>query len=843
MAMASFCRFFTFGLALLLFTFSSYATEVTFDSKSFMFDGERKLILSGSIHYPRSTADMWPDLIKKAKDGGLNAIETYVFWNAHEPQPRQYDFTGNKDLVRFIKTIQEERMYVILRIGPYICGEWNYGGFPMWLHNLPNIEMRTYNRAFMREMQIFTTLIVNMMKQHNLFASQGGPIILAQIENEYGNWGIESNYGEEGKEYIKWCAKLANSFHVGVPWIMCQQSDSPWPFINTCNGFYCDQFKPNNPNYPKIWTENWSGWFGAWGEATPLRSAEDLAFAVARFFQFEGSLMNYYMYHGGTNFGKTAGGPYIVTSYDYDAPLDEYGNPNQPKWGHLRELHRVLMSMETVLTQGERTTTEYGKLLDGTVFTYQGKCVCFLGNANANKDMTVNFQGEEYVVPAWSVTILDDCYQEVYNTAKVNAQTSIMDKVNNDAEEPFSLKWTWRPERLEGYNNDVSMEEGLILRANILMDQKFANDTSDYLWYFTSVNISKDDNIWGKDTTLQVHTYGNVLHLFFNGQYIGSQWSDNGGQQFTLEKRVTLNLGMNTIVLLSGTVGFANYGYHFDVAKSGVFNGPIKLLGVGNDDTVTMDLSKNEWLYKAGLDGEKRELFKVSNEDSGNWITENLPTNKMFVWYKTTFKAPLGTDPIVVDLMGLGKGEAWVNGHSLGRYWSSFLAREHFCSKSDDSSCDYRGDYWGKKDVCRKNCGEPSQRWYHVPRSFLQNDDEDNVLVLFEELGGNPSYVNFRTVTVGTACGYAYDGGYLELSCQGGRVFTDINFAHFGEIRGNCGDFHRGRCGAYNTMQIVREKCLGNESCSFSVSEDTFGPSHCRDINIDLRLAVEAVCS
>ncbi|GLT93470.1 hypothetical protein SLE2022_112620 [Rubroshorea leprosula] len=86
-------------------------------------------------------------------------------------------------------------------------------------------------------------------------------------------------------------------------------------------------------------------------------------------------------------------------------------------------------------------------------------------------------------------------------------------------------------------------------------------------------------------------------------------------------------------------------------------------------------------------------------------------------------------------------------------------------------------------------------------------------------------------------------GGYLELSCQGGRVFTDINFAHFGEIRGNCRDFHRGRCGAYNTMQIVKEKCLGNESCSFSVSEDTFGPSHCRDINVDLRLAVEAICS
>ncbi|XP_057971732.1 beta-galactosidase 15-like isoform X1 [Malania oleifera] len=100
--------------------------------------------------------------------------------------------------------------------------------------------------------------------------------------------------------------------------------DHPVLKINTCNGWYCDQFTPNNPNVPKMWTENWTGWFKNWGGKDPYRIAEDVAFAVARFFQYGGTFQIYYMYHGGTNFGRTAGGPYITTSYDYDAPLDEY---------------------------------------------------------------------------------------------------------------------------------------------------------------------------------------------------------------------------------------------------------------------------------------------------------------------------------------------------------------------------------------------------------------------------------------------------------------------------------------------------------------------------------------
>ncbi|KAM0953025.1 putative beta-galactosidase [Dioscorea sansibarensis] len=252
-----------------------YSTEVTHDGRAIIIDGEKKLLFSGSIHYPRSTPEMWPHLIRKAKLGGLDAIETYVFWNAHEPRRREYNFEGNLDLIRFLKEIKNAGLYSVLRIGPYACAEWNYGGFPVWLRNIPGLQFRTDN------------------KQFELLAPQGGPIILAQIENEYGN--IMKPYGEAGKRYVQWCAKMAESQNIGVPWVMCQQADAPQPMINTCNGFYCDSFKPNNPKSPKMWTENWTGWFQKWSEAKPHRRAEDLAFSVARFFQTGGTFQNYYM--------------------------------------------------------------------------------------------------------------------------------------------------------------------------------------------------------------------------------------------------------------------------------------------------------------------------------------------------------------------------------------------------------------------------------------------------------------------------------------------------------------------------------------------------------------------
>ncbi|CDP03052.1 unnamed protein product [Coffea canephora] len=803
----------------------AFAYDVSYDGRAIKINGERRILISGSIHYPRSTPSMWPDLINKAKEGGVDAIETYVFWNAHEPLRRQYDFSGNLDLIRFLKTVQDAGLFSILRIGPYVCAEWNFGGYPVWLRNLPGVELRTANDVYMNEMQNFTTLIVDMVKQEKLFASQGGPIILAQIENEYGN--VMGPYGAAGKVYIDWCATMAESLDIGVPWIMCQQPDAPQPIINTCNGWYCHDFEPNNANSPKIWTENWTGWFKAWGGGDPYRTAEDVAYAVARFFQTGGSLQNYYMYHGGTNYGREAGGPYISTTYDYNAPLDEYGNLNQPKYGHLKQLHDTLHSLEKILTYGNVTNTDFGNSVKSTVFTLNGTSACFFENSNTTTDATITYQGSQYNVPAWSVSILPDCKKEVYNTAKVNTQTWVKVKRSNEAEnEPVSLSWTWRPEAID----DAVVHGKGHVSANRLLDQKVINDASDYLWYMTRVNLEKNDPIWSGNLSLRVNATGHILHAYVNGQYVGSEWAPYGVFNYVFKKDIQLNRGSNQIALLSATVGLTNYGARFDEIPAGI-SGPVEIVGRNGDETIIKDLSHHKWSYKVGLHGLSKKIFKSS--DPSLWQSQDLPVNRRMTWYKTTFKAPLGEDPVAVNLQGLGKGWAWVNGNNLGRYWASLLADDQ-CSTDP---CDYRGPYTNSK--CVTGCGEPTQTWYHVPRSFL--NDGDNDLVLFEEFGGNPSQVTFQTVTVGTTCGNAYENTVLEISCQG-RPISDIKFASFGNPEGTCGSFQKGTCDANNDpLLVVREACVGKESCSFAASETLLGPTNC-DASVTKRLVVEAVC-
>ena len=268
------------------------------------------------------------------------------------------------------------------------------------------------------------------------------------------------------------------------------------------------------------------------------------------------------------------------------------------------------------------------------------------------------------------------------------------------------------------------------------------------------------------------------------------------------------------------------------MVQSGI-PGPVELIGRNGDETLIKDLSSHKWTYEIGLHGFENRLFSSDSRFAAKWQSENLPVNKMMTWYKTTFKAPLGTDPVALDLQGLGKGVAWVNGHNLGRYWPSFIAEEG-CSLDP---CDYRGAYDNKK--CVSNCGHPTQRWYHVPRSFI--NDGDNTLVLFEEFGGNPSLVNFKTIGMEKACAHAYDNHRLELSCQG-RQISGIAFASYGNPLGSCGSFTTGECKSQNdALKIVENLCVGKESCAIDVSEASFGATDC---NADLvkRLAVEALC-
>ncbi|GJW16761.1 beta-galactosidase 8-like protein, partial [Tanacetum coccineum] len=704
------------------------SVSVSYDSKALIIDGRKRILQSGSVHYPRATPETWPGIIDKAKEGGLDVIETYVFWNYHEPVKGQYYFEGRFDLVKFVKTVQDAGLFVHLRIGPYACAEWNYGGFPLWLHFIPGIQFRTTNGPFQAEMELFLTKIVNLMKEENLFASQGGPIILAQVENEYGN--VEWAYGIGGELYVKWAAETALNYNISVPWVMCAQEDAPDPIINTCNGFYCDTFIPNSPSKPKMWTEDYTGWFLSFGYPVPYRPVEDLAFAVAR----SGILQ----YFGGTNFGRTAGGPLVATSYDYDAPLDEYGFIRQPKWGHLRDLHMAIKQCEEYLVNGDPKHLSLGMNLEADVYyTTPDECAAFLANYGTSLDANVTFNGKSYFLPAWSVSILPDCKNVAFNTAKASlsfillyfhvvAQKSVGDTSTPSASaNEISLSnspWSWYLEKVGVWSNGS-------FTANSLLEQiNTTKDTSDFLWYTTS--IESDEK---KDAFLLIESLGHAALVFLNKKVLAFGYGYHDDASFNISEKISLEQGNNTLDIISMIIGVQNYGPWFDVMGAGLYS--VILADLKN---VKEDYSSNEWTYQVGTEGESLGLDNTELANSSIWTQgSSLPIHQSLIWYKSTFIAPEGEGPLSLNLASMGKGQAWVNGQNIGRYWSAYLSPTSGCT----DNCDYRGTYDAQK--CQKKCGQPAQILYHIPRTWV--NPGENLLVLHEELGGDPSKISVMT--------------------------------------------------------------------------------------------------
>lgn len=712
-------------LALILLSWaSSVSCSVSYDRKAVVIDGKRRILISGSIHYPRSTPEMWSDLIWKAKQGGLDVIQTYVFWNGHEPSPGKYYFEDRYDLVRFIKLVQQAGLYVHLRIGPYVCAEWNFGGFPVWLKYVPGIAFRTENKPFMDAMQRFTQKIVNMMKAERLFQTQGGPIILSQIENEFGP--VEWEIGAPGKAYTKWAANMAVGLGTGVPWVMCKQDDAPDPVINTCNGYYCEDFKPNSNNKPKMWTENWTGWYTEFGGAVPHRPAEDLAFSVARFIQNGGSFINYYMYHGGTNFGRTAGGPFIATSYDYDAPLDEFGLLREPKWSHLRDLHKAIKQSEWALVSADPAVQSLGRNQEAHVFKAGRGCAAFLANYDTKYPVRVKFGNGQYDLPPWSISILPDCRTAVYNTAKVGVPSSQIKMVPVGG-----FAWqSYIEETVSAFGDDTTTKDGLLEQISL------TRDASDYLWYTTDITISPNEAFLrsGQYPVLTIWSAGHAMHVFVNGELAGSAYGSLENPKLSYNDKVKLRAGINKLSILSVAVGLPNVGLHFETWNTGVL-GPVTLKGLNSG---TWDMSKWKWAYKIGLKGEALSLQTVSGSSSVEWLEGSMLAQKQpLTWYKATFNAPPGRSPLALDMNSMGKGEIWINGQSIGRHWPAYTAH------GNCGGCSYAGTF--DENKCRSNCGEASQRWYHIPRSWLK--PTGNQLVIFEEWGGNPTQISLVLAT------------------------------------------------------------------------------------------------
>ena len=311
---------------------------------TFLLDGKPFVVKAAELHYPRIPQPYWDQRIKLCKALGMNTICLYVFWNAHEPQPGVYNFEGQNDLAAFCRLCQDNGMYVILRPGPYVCAEWEMGGLPWWLLKKKDIRLREDDPYFIERVALFEKAVAAQVK--DLTIQNGGPILMIQVENEYGSYGESKKYvsqirdivrKEYGPDITLFQCDWASNFELnGLP-------DLVWT-MNFGTGANIDQqfarLKELRPDSPLMCSEFWSGWFDKWGANHETRPAEDMIAGIDEMLS-KGISFSLYMTHGGTNWGHWAGAnsPGFapdVTSYDYDAPISESGQTT-PKYHALRK--------------------------------------------------------------------------------------------------------------------------------------------------------------------------------------------------------------------------------------------------------------------------------------------------------------------------------------------------------------------------------------------------------------------------------------------------------------------------------------------------------------------------
>lgn len=319
--------------------------KISFEIKDgdFYLNGKATPIYSGEMHYSRIPHEYWRHRLQMMKGMGLNTVATYVFWNWHETEPGKWDFEGDKNLAEYIKIAGEEDMMVILRPGPYVCAEWEFGGYPWWLQNIEGMEIRRDNEQFLKHTKLY---IERLFKEvGHLQCTNGGPIIMVQCENEFGSY-VSQRKDIPLEEHRAYNAKIKQQLADAGFNVPLFTSDGSWLFeggstpgaLPTANGENnIENLKKVVNEYhdgkgPYMVAEFYPGWLSHWAEPFPQISASRIAKQTEEYIKNNVSF-NFYMVHGGTNFAFTAGANYDkrrdiqpdLTSYDYDAPISEAG--------------------------------------------------------------------------------------------------------------------------------------------------------------------------------------------------------------------------------------------------------------------------------------------------------------------------------------------------------------------------------------------------------------------------------------------------------------------------------------------------------------------------------------
>lgn len=433
-------------------------SKLSVSNRRFFLDDKEIKIISGAMHYFRTFPEQWEDRLRKLKACGFNTVETYVPWNLHEPQEGQFDFEGLGDIEKFIEVAGSLGLYVIVRPGPYICAEWEFGGLPSWLLMKKGMQLRCHNQPFLQAVDAFYDQLMPRLKPY--LSTNGGPVIAMQVENEYGSYG-------DDKDYLSYIEKSLLERGMDV---MFFTSDGPseirldagtLPHVYKTANFGSraqeafEVLEKYEKDGPMMCMEFWLGWFDHWGDIHHTRDVES---TIKEFdYIVEKGAVNCYMFHGGTNFGFYSGANVkkgilepTITSYDYDAILTEAGDPTEKYYAIQESLARLTGKPKAEVPPASKKKS-YGQLKLDLQSTLNEQLSSISKTVKAAYPMTMEEMGQNYGYIRYTTNVpkaigeievlLEECHDRaiVYLNSK---QMGIVDRTKENHDEGVKLNIT-----------------------------------------------------------------------------------------------------------------------------------------------------------------------------------------------------------------------------------------------------------------------------------------------------------------------------------------------------------------------------------------------------------------
>ena len=555
--------------------------------KTFLLNGKPFVVKAAEIHYPRIPRQYWEHRIKMCKALGMNTICIYIFWNIHEQREGVFDFSGQNDVAEFCRLAKKNGMYVIVRPGPYVCAEWEMGGLPWWLLKKKDIRLREQDPYFMSCVDRFEKKVAEQLAP--LTIQRGGPIIMVQVENEYGSYGEDKAYISDIRDTLRkyWDTSDAKTTLFQCDWNSNFEKngldDLTWTMNFGTGANIDDQFRrlrELRPNAPLMCSEFWSGWFDKWGARHETRPAKDMVDGIDEMLS-KGISFSLYMTHGGTSFGHWAGAnsPGFapdVTSYDYDAPINEYGAPTEKYW-----------------------------LLRKTLQKYSDKKLP--------------------AVPGKAADIISIPKMTLQNAAPIYMG------VDSIAE-----------------SRDVQTFEEMNMGYGSMI-------------YNTKLPEIAD----GSMLHINGHDY---VQVFINGNYIGK--IDRVKNERSLPLPATRK-GDQLTMLVEG-MGRINFGRAIKDFKGLVDD--VTLTAEVDGDELTWNLK--DWRMRRIADDYQTAHRAITTPRNDIALSDNTPSK--IGYYRATFRLSKTGDTFL-NMETWGKGQVYVNGHALGRFWSIGPQQTLYC--------------------------------------------------------------------------------------------------------------------------------------------------------------------